>query len=823
MEGSGDRMDIDGPSFNLGRRRTFAEFAEGEDVQVARVHQHLYSQVPISTGRRVNRFAIPEPPAELPALPNDQTPLAWAQLVARTIAVGTVVIAVLSVATCKAVVRGATRAGRQTWERREHIKQTCVAAVESSYNVAKRRLVTLELSIREQYLELEGMGGIDPMEIDSDSSLDSGSSMDFEFEDEELHGQMSDRSAVTGHDANTNVPASSDTADGVLPGYNFAGQRLAKIVTGDFDSVHDVDMEDATDSSLQSVTNLSPQASISSPQNPIPPASNSSFQNSAGSTNFLPPVATPTGATGVQSKSPSLPVTPDLKPAPKKSVAFFVSPKTGRPITETKKFIAGESMDFPVGSSPASDGSSSLSSRSSMRGSARPDDTLIHHEQATETSRSSEQPDIAPRVDLYEDAEPAVELPHRSQASASTGDDNVGPSNVETAITVSARESINEAETPAEVVEVTAVDTAVEGNRRAARSSRERSQSPREGLRRSTRNREITKLARSFESIDLSTRRESLRVLEKAAKDQKALEEQRVAEAAEKRREEKEAEEAARKSKEAEAAQAREEHSKQNTRRTPKEKVIQPLDATWEANVQQALNTPNMREVLVTLSSGVSLTRKDIGTLKVVLGRDPAHGWLNDEIIAACLQQVVEYGLKISNHQAGSTPMYHAFNTFFYKNLREKGTQSVKRWATKAKIGKENLLKVKHVFIPVHHGSHWTLLVISPMARTIEYFDSMGGPADSYVQNVKLWLAEELGKGWKENEWKVPTGSFGAGPKQTNGSDCGVFTCTTARMVLLGVDPMSYGGEDMAVQRSRMVAELLNGGLNGDFEPRVMF
>ena len=266
-----------------------------------------------------------------------------------------------------------------------------------------------------------------------------------------------------------------------------------------------------------------------------------------------------------------------------------------------------------------------------------------------------------------------------------------------------------------------------------------------------------------------------------------------------------------------------EELQKQGVRRMPKEKVIQPLSAEWEARVKAALDTPNMQTVLITLPSGTNLTRKDLGTVKVVPGRDPAHGWLNDEIILAALQQVVDYGLRISGHQAGQTPTYHVFNTFFYKNLREKGAESVKRWATKAKIGGKALEKVERIFIPVHQGAHWTLLVVSPLGRTIEYFDSMGGHADQYIRNAKRWLEMEMGRGWKEEEWTVPTGARGAGPRQTNTSDCGVFTCTTARMVAMGVDPMAYGGEDMETQRGRLVAELLNGGLVGEFEPSAVF
>lgn len=69
----------------------------------------------------------------------------------------------------------------------------------------------------------------------------------------------------------------------------------------------------------------------------------------------------------------------------------------------------------------------------------------------------------------------------------------------------------------------------------------------------------------------------------------------------------------------------------------------------------------------------------------------------------------------------------------------------------------------------------------------------------------------------------MPAGSLGAGPQQSNGSDCGVFTCTNAKMVLMGLDPMEYDGSDSEIQRTRMAAELLNGGLKGDLEPTGIF
>lgn len=181
-----------------------------------------------------------------------------------------------------------------------------------------------------------------------------------------------------------------------------------------------------------------------------------------------------------------------------------------------------------------------------------------------------------------------------------------------------------------------------------------------------------------------------LRQEKKAAEAAEATERARVA-----------AEETTRKEKEEEEGRL-----KWGCRRVPKGEMIQPLDVKWELSVNNAMATLSMQEVLATTSNGIKLTRRDLGTFKVVKGRDPPRGWLNDEIISACLQQVVDYGLQESNHKVGETPQYHAFSTFFYTNLREKGVQSVGRWVNKAKIGKEKLLKVERLFIPVHSGAH---------------------------------------------------------------------------------------------------------------------
>ena len=56
-------------------------------------------------------------------------------------------------------------------------------------------------------------------------------------------------------------------------------------------------------------------------------------------------------------------------------------------------------------------------------------------------------------------------------------------------------------------------------------------------------------------------------------------------------------------------------------------------------------------------------------------------------------------------------------------------------------------------------------------------------------------------------------------PQQDNGSDCGVFLLSTAKAIGLGLEPSVYGPRDIPTLRKKIVAELLNGGLEGEFDP----
>ncbi|OXV09289.1 hypothetical protein Egran_02947 [Elaphomyces granulatus] len=240
-------------------------------------------------------------------------------------------------------------------------------------------------------------------------------------------------------------------------------------------------------------------------------------------------------------------------------------------------------------------------------------------------------------------------------------------------------------------------------------------------------------------------------------------------------------------------------------------RAVRPLSATWDVRVSEIEGMNNDEQAATTLS-GDPLRVRDLSTCFT------SRAWLNDEIINAYLAILVKYLRHVSiDDTEADKPKFHAFNSFFFSNLRDKGYAAVGRWATRAKIGKESLLGVDTVFIPVHHTSHWTLIVVRPGARTIEHFDSLGSLSPAHIAKIKEWLQGELGPLFVESEWSVlPSIS----PQQNNGSDCGVFLLTTAKAVTVGLDPLSYGAADIPIIRRKIVAELVNGGLEGEFDPR---
>ena len=224
---------------------------------------------------------------------------------------------------------------------------------------------------------------------------------------------------------------------------------------------------------------------------------------------------------------------------------------------------------------------------------------------------------------------------------------------------------------------------------------------------------------------------------------------------------------------------------------------IKPLNAEWNSKVEHAVKNGAAR-----------LTAGDFARVVPGAGASGTDNWLNDEVIAAYLNLVATHGKK--QDRKTQTPSHHAFNSFFYTNLSTRGVDSVKKWAKKASIGGKSLLNTKFVFIPINSGAHWTLCVVSGEAKTITHYNSLPGSSARYLKCVREWVESELGSAFKSEEWVSLAGSS---PQQSNSDDCGVFTITTARQLMLQMGAESYSARDIGVQRRRIVAEIVAGGL----------
>lgn len=250
-------------------------------------------------------------------------------------------------------------------------------------------------------------------------------------------------------------------------------------------------------------------------------------------------------------------------------------------------------------------------------------------------------------------------------------------------------------------------------------------------------------------------------------------------------------------------------------RRDPLKDLVQPLNSKWEAIVNDTKLAHRDKTITKSLE-GTELRHKDFATL---LGQ---CAWLNDEIINTYIEWVVVAANEAAAREAkawgdppSTVPKFIAHNSFFFMNLKKKGPQSTDRLMKRKKAEGVKLLQADTVFVPICQGSHWTIGVVRPYAKTIEYFDSMGGSSSEFIRQMREWLKHQLGPAYNEKEWTTPRTSCAI---QTNGYDCGVFVCTNAFCVASGIKTSCYVQEDMTLQRKCIAAILINRGFSGDFQ-----
>ena len=124
------------------------------------------------------------------------------------------------------------------------------------------------------------------------------------------------------------------------------------------------------------------------------------------------------------------------------------------------------------------------------------------------------------------------------------------------------------------------------------------------------------------------------------------------------------------------------------------------------------------------------------------------------------------------------------YNTYFYSLLVMHGKNS-ERIESYQQI--EYLGSCTRVFIPMHEGVHWGLAVLDKSTKYLSIFDSLHEPLKMFKAGVLLDWANSLSLQNWPNDWILDKRTE-LSMHQMNSSDCGLFVCVNALLLVSGKD-----------------------------------
>ncbi|CAH2353735.1 hypothetical protein CLIB1423_12S01772 [[Candida] railenensis] len=217
--------------------------------------------------------------------------------------------------------------------------------------------------------------------------------------------------------------------------------------------------------------------------------------------------------------------------------------------------------------------------------------------------------------------------------------------------------------------------------------------------------------------------------------------------------------------------------------------LIEPLTVEQLAKIKKVWNSSNL-SIVVSSAFQIDITCRDLQTLC-------DGSWLNDNVIDF-------YSSLITNDK----PSVFCWTTHFFTTLQSKGYTGVARWAKRKKL---DVTQMELVLVPINiMGTHWALAAVDNKLKEFQYYDSLSSSGNlKALQILKTYMQEEgkrLNSSIDFNEYKlVPLMDS---PQQSNGYDCGVFTCTSAFFVS-GRKPLNFSQKDMKLLRRKMAYEIL--------------
>ena len=186
--------------------------------------------------------------------------------------------------------------------------------------------------------------------------------------------------------------------------------------------------------------------------------------------------------------------------------------------------------------------------------------------------------------------------------------------------------------------------------------------------------------------------------------------------------------------------------------------------------------------------------------------------WLNDEVINFYFDLLNEFS---GNNQKG--PKTYLWNSFFWLKLSDDGKgynyKAVQRWTSRRKI---DLFAFDRFIVPMNIGrNHWALGLVDLKNRCIKYYDSLAGGSvhSSFADFMLRYLEDEFKDKKKSEECPDFRATFAIEPvdvpQQTNGYDCGVFTCMNAECLTAGRDWIDFDQSLIPKMRRKIAAQIV--------------
>ena len=177
---------------------------------------------------------------------------------------------------------------------------------------------------------------------------------------------------------------------------------------------------------------------------------------------------------------------------------------------------------------------------------------------------------------------------------------------------------------------------------------------------------------------------------------------------------------------------------------------------------------------------------------------------LNDNIVDFYLNLVSNNSFN-SNLAMKVLPLSSFYFTRYNKAIADKKTFNFKH---------PNVFNFERVIIPIYFDNHWSLAVLDIELKKARFFDSLNKLSSNKTRKDKAkafilaLLANDLKNANRKNdldEWIIRAQA--SVPQQSNGIDCGVFTCAFAKYVNLNAK-IDFDQSCMSELRAQITNEI---------------